>query len=64
MGSKLTSNTLYAHDKNGFRTFFRSYSGTVPDGMLRFYAEEETGSETVHTRNTWCPRFCTILQIT
>lgn len=50
-----TDDALDAHDKNGFRTFFRRITGSVADSVLRLDAEQKAGCKTVHIVDTRFP---------
>ena len=49
------NDALDAHDENRFRTLFRRVSSSVPDGVLRFDTEKETGREAVNVGDARLP---------
>lgn len=55
-------NTLKAHNKYGFRTFFRCCPSSISYRVLSLYAEQETWSETLNVLNAGCPWFGSVLR--
>lgn len=50
-----TSDTLKAHNKYSFGTFFGSGTAAISNGVLGFDTKEETTSEAENVIHAWCP---------